>query len=72
MEEGVLNTLSDHRKTVKELEYGGMVKENNRGTKVVRNNATANWEKKKNNKKPTPPQYRRTSYSKERADVQQS
>lgn len=47
MEEGVLNTLSDHRKTVKELENRRMVKENNRGTKVVQNNATANWGKKK-------------------------
>lgn len=47
MEEGVLNTLSDHRKTVEELENRGMVKENNRGTKVVQNNATANWGKKK-------------------------
>lgn len=46
MEKGVLNTLSDSTKTVKEIENGGVVKENNLGTRVVQNNATANREKR--------------------------
>jgi len=46
MEKGVLNTLSDSTKTVKEIENGGVVRENNLGTRVVQNNATANREKR--------------------------